>query len=65
MQSRGISTSHTGLKAWKRHLHSLSCAGLHGILSSGGILQEGEDETQGQGKAKQGAAPLPGTQLVL
>lgn len=39
----------------------LSCAGLHGILSSGGILQEGKTGH----KAKQGSAPLPGTQLLL
>lgn len=57
--------SDIGLKAWKRHLQTLSC--LWAAWKS--LFREnfagGKDGTRGQGKAKQGAAPLPGTQLLL
>lgn len=64
MHSHGISTPMTGLKAWKRHLQTCPVLGCMEFSLQEEFCRR-EDRTQGQDKAKQGSAPLPGTQLLL
>lgn len=59
-----ISTPITGLKAWKRHLQTCPVLGCMEFPLQEEFCRR-EDRTQRQDKAKQGSAPLPGTQLLL
>lgn len=64
VHSHGISTPLVGLRAWKRRLQTCPVLGcMEFSLQQEFCRREGQ--TQGQDKAKQGSAPLPGTQLLL
>lgn len=64
MHSHGIFTPIGGLKACKRHLQTCPVLAAWNSLFRRNFAA-GKDRTQGEDKAKQGSAPLPGTQLFL